>query len=66
MLPARSWKLNLGMPVEVEIGEPIDASRYSAEQLPQLMADTRARLQAMLDGRVAPAGVVAEEQLTPA
>ncbi|HTO19024.1 MAG TPA: lysophospholipid acyltransferase family protein [Pseudomonas sp.] len=66
VLPARSWKLNLGMPVEVEIGEPIDASQYSAEQLPGLMADTRARLQAMLDRGVAPAGVVAEEQLTPA
>ena len=63
VLPARTWKLNLGMPVEVEIGEPIDASRYSAEQLPELMADTRARLQAMLDRSVVPVAV-AEERLT--
>lgn len=62
VLPARSWKLNLGMPVEVEIGEPIDASRYGAERLPELVADTRARLQAMLDGDSAGAGAVIEER----
>lgn len=62
VLPARTWKLNLGMPVEVEIGEVIDASRYTAEQLPELMADTRARLQQLLD-KEAP-GVANGEQLS--
>ena len=61
VLPARTWRLNLGMPVEVEIGEPIDASQYSVERLPELMAETRARPQAMLDKGVAPAGTVSEE-----
>lgn len=61
VLPARTWRLNLGMPVEVEVGEPIDASQYSVERLPELMAETRARLQAMLDKGVAPAGTVSEE-----
>lgn len=64
VLPARSWSLNLGMPVEVEIGEPIDASLYGAESLPELMAETRARLRVMLDKDVAAAGGVADEQLT--
>lgn len=50
VLPARTWRFNLGLPVELCVGEPIDAARYSPEQLEQLMADTRARIQGLLDG----------------
>lgn len=64
VLPARSWNLNLGMPVEVEIGEPIDASLYGSERLEELMADTRARLQAMLDKPAQLDEAVTEERLT--
>ncbi|WP_447590319.1 lysophospholipid acyltransferase family protein [Aquipseudomonas campi] len=48
VLPARTWRFNLGQPVELHVGEPIDASEYSAEQLPELMAEVRSRMQALL------------------
>lgn len=48
VLPARTFRLNLGQKVEVHIGAPIDAGQYSIEQLGQLMADTRARMQGLL------------------
>lgn len=48
VLPARTWKLNLGQPVTLKIGAPLDASTYPPEQLEQLMADTRARMAALL------------------
>ncbi|MDX5372830.1 MAG: 1-acyl-sn-glycerol-3-phosphate acyltransferase [Pseudomonadaceae bacterium] len=48
VLPARTWRFNLGLPVQLHIGAPIDASRYSPEQLPELMAQTRASMQALL------------------
>ncbi|MBB1519375.1 lysophospholipid acyltransferase family protein [Aquipseudomonas guryensis] len=48
VLPARSWRFNLGLPVELHVGEPIDASRYTPEQLPELMAEVRACMQGLL------------------
>lgn len=63
VLPARSWRMNLGLPVELQVGEPLDASRYSVEQLPELMNETRARLQAMLDQPVEQAQDMADPQL---
>lgn len=51
VLPARTFRLNLGQKVEVHVGEPIDASRYEAAQLAELMAETRARMEALLGQR---------------
>ena len=48
VLPARTWRFNLGLPVRLHIGAPIDASRFSPEQLPELMAQTRQSMQALL------------------
>jgi 1-acyl-sn-glycerol-3-phosphate acyltransferase len=50
VLPARSWRFNLGQAVQLHVGEPIDASRYDAEQVQALMDETRGRMQALLDG----------------
>ena len=48
MLPARTWRFNLGLPVQMHIGQPIDTSRFSPEQLPELMAQTRLSMQELL------------------
>lgn len=48
VLPARTWRFNLGLPVQLHIGAPIDASRFSPEQLPELMALTRLSMQELL------------------
>jgi 1-acyl-sn-glycerol-3-phosphate acyltransferase len=53
VLPARSWRFNLGLAVQLHIGAPIDASRYSSEQLTELMAQTRLSMQELL-GDTAP------------
>ncbi|MDH4565557.1 1-acyl-sn-glycerol-3-phosphate acyltransferase [Pseudomonas sp. BN414] len=52
VLPARTFRLNLGQKVEVHVGEPIDASQYSPERLGELMADTRGRMQGLLGQEV--------------
>ncbi|MBF7729447.1 lysophospholipid acyltransferase family protein [Pseudomonas sp. N040] len=49
VLPARSFRLNLGQPVQLRIGTPIDAGQYRAEQLDSLMAQVRQQMQGMLD-----------------
>ncbi len=48
VLQARSWKINLGQPVEVRVGVPIDASGMRKDQLPELMAQVRAQMEALL------------------
>jgi 1-acyl-sn-glycerol-3-phosphate acyltransferase len=48
VLPARTWRFNLGLPVQLHIGAPIDASRYEVEQLPELMAQVRLSMQDLL------------------
>ena len=50
VLPARSWRFNLGQQVSVHIGEPIDAATYTREDLPELMAETRQRIATLLGG----------------
>ncbi|PAV24726.1 1-acyl-sn-glycerol-3-phosphate acyltransferase [Tamilnaduibacter salinus] len=44
VLPARTWQINLGQPVALEVAPTIDASAYSRDQLPQLMDDVRQRI----------------------
>lgn len=53
VLPARSWRFNLGQPVSVHIGEPVDTREYSREQLDTLMLETRQRIQGLLGETVA-------------
>ena len=53
VLPARTWRFNLGRPVQRHIGAPIDASRYDVAQLPELMAQVRLSMQDLL-GEPAP------------
>lgn len=48
VLQARSWKINLGQPVEVLVGSPIDTSGMTKEQLPELMGQVRRQLEEML------------------
>jgi 1-acyl-sn-glycerol-3-phosphate acyltransferase len=64
VLPARTWRFNLGLPVQLHIGAPIDASRYDVAQLPELMAQVRLSMQDLL-GEPAPSVVPARltEQL---
>ncbi|HSC84290.1 MAG TPA: lysophospholipid acyltransferase family protein [Pseudomonas sp.] len=52
VLPARTWRFNLGLPVQLHVGEPIDASRYSVEQLPELMGEARSRMLGLLGEQV--------------
>lgn len=48
VLQARSWKINLGQPVEVKVGRPIDTSGMSKSQVPELMAQVRGQLEDLL------------------
>lgn len=48
VLQARSWKINLGQPVEVQVGKPIDTSGMTREQLPELMAQVRSQMEELL------------------
>ncbi|MCY1289854.1 1-acylglycerol-3-phosphate O-acyltransferase [compost metagenome] len=53
VLPARTWRFNLGQPVQLRVGAPLDASAYSAERLDDLMSETRTRMQILLDSAAA-------------
>ncbi|SDU16586.1 lysophospholipid acyltransferase family protein [Halopseudomonas salegens] len=56
VLPARSWRFNLGQPVSVHIGEPIDTRDYSRAELESLMLTTRHSIQGLM-------GEVLDDQL---
>lgn len=45
VLPARTWHINLGQQVDFCVGEPLDSRQYSREQLPELMAEVRRRIE---------------------
>ncbi|TBW52532.1 1-acyl-sn-glycerol-3-phosphate acyltransferase [Marinobacter halodurans] len=45
VLPARTWQINLGQRVDFCVGEPLDSRDYSREQLPELMAEVRRRIE---------------------
>lgn len=49
VLPARTWQFNLGQAVCLRVGEPLDVSGYGVEQLEELMAETRRRMEALFD-----------------
>ncbi|WP_375176722.1 lysophospholipid acyltransferase family protein [Marinobacter mobilis] len=48
VLPARTWQINLGQPVEVRVGEPIDTEDMSKEGLGRLMAQVRQSMEELL------------------
>ncbi|MEC7815332.1 MAG: lysophospholipid acyltransferase family protein [Pseudomonadota bacterium] len=48
VLPARTFQINLGQPVDVRVGQPIDTAGKSREDLPALMAQVREDMIALL------------------
>jgi 1-acyl-sn-glycerol-3-phosphate acyltransferase len=48
VLPARSLQINLGQPVDVRVGKPIDTAGRGKESMAELMQEVRGRLQELL------------------
>lgn len=48
VLPARSMQINLGQPVDVRVGTPIDTAGKSKEDLAGVMEEVRQRLEELL------------------
>jgi len=48
VLPARSMRINLGQPVDVRVGTPIDTAGKSKEDLAEVMEEVRKRLEGLL------------------
>ncbi len=48
VLPARSMQINLGQPVDVRVGEPIETAGKSKAELDAVMAEVRLRLEELL------------------
>ncbi|KAA1175771.1 1-acyl-sn-glycerol-3-phosphate acyltransferase [Marinobacter salinexigens] len=48
LLPARTWQINLGQPVDVRVGEPLDMVGKSREDLKDIMQEVRSRMETLL------------------
>ncbi|HLT14124.1 MAG TPA: lysophospholipid acyltransferase family protein [Marinobacter sp.] len=48
VLPARSLQINLGQPVDVRVGKPIETAGRSKEDLAQVMAEVRQSMEELL------------------
>ncbi len=48
VLPARTWQINLGQPVDVRVGRPIDTAGRDKETLAELMQEVRSSLEELL------------------
>ena len=48
VLPARTWQVNLGQPVDVRVGEPLDTAGKTKADLDQVMSEVRGRLEELL------------------
>ncbi|WP_372985465.1 lysophospholipid acyltransferase family protein [Marinobacter sp.] len=48
VLPARTWQINLGQPVDVRVGKPLDVAGMSKQDLPEIMIEVRGRLEDLL------------------
>ena len=48
VLPARTWQINLGQPVDVRVGEPLDTAGKTKADLDEVMTEVRARLTELL------------------
>lgn len=54
VLPARTWQINLGQPVDVRVGTPIETAGKTKDDLANVMAQVRLRLEDLLgDGEAA-------------
>ncbi len=66
MLPAGGLKLNLGMPVEVHVGAPIDSTRFTEHGVDALMSEVRERMLELLEPSTVPVPAPALKEQTPA
>jgi 1-acyl-sn-glycerol-3-phosphate acyltransferase len=48
VLPARTWQINLGQPVDVRVGEPLDTAGKTKADLDEVMTEVRSRLKELL------------------
>ena len=48
VLPARTWQINLGQPVDVRVGTPIDTAGKSKDDIAEIMAGVRENLEELL------------------
>lgn len=48
VLQARTWQINLGQPVDVRVGKPLDVAGMSKQDLPEIMVEVRGRLEDLL------------------
>ena len=48
VLPARTWQINLGQPVDVRVGEPLETAGKTKADLDEVMTEVRARLTELL------------------
>lgn len=48
VLPARTWQINLGQPVDVRVGRPIDTAGRDKAALAELMQEVRGSLEELL------------------
>jgi len=48
VLPARTWQINLGQPVDVRVGTPIDTEGKSKDDIAEIMAGVRKNLEELL------------------
>ncbi|MDX1756795.1 MAG: lysophospholipid acyltransferase family protein [Marinobacter sp.] len=54
VLPARTWQINLGQPVDVRVGTPIDTAGRSKQDLERVMTEVRDSMEGLLgDGEAA-------------
>lgn len=48
VLPARTWQINLGQPVDVRVGAPFDTAGKTKADLDEVMTEVRRRLEELL------------------
>lgn len=66
LLPAGGLKLNLGMPVEVHVGTPIDSAGFADDGVDALMEEVRERMLALLEPSTVRTTAPARGEQTPA
>ncbi|MEL7941068.1 lysophospholipid acyltransferase family protein [Pseudomonas delhiensis] len=62
VLPARTFDLNLGQPVDLLVGRPVDAAAFRGQGLEALMGEVRGRMQELLEPGAAKCAEAAREE----
>lgn len=62
VLPARTFDLNLGQPVELLVGKPIDAAAFRGRGIDALVGEVRERMQQLLEPASAAVAPVVQPQ----